>query len=121
VRIRTVKPALFASARVSGYTDSVFRTFVGLFCYADDEGRAEDDVDLIKAGVWPRVKRIGPATIERHLAEIAEPENGPLCRYEVDGLKLLHFINWREHQRVNRPTASKFPPCPIHESDGSNH
>ena len=120
-RIRTVKPALFTSARVSRYPDAVFRTFVGLFCYADDKGRGEDDTLLIKAEVWPRVRRVSAATIEKHLDIIAAPTDGPLCRYEVDGVKLLHFINWREHQRVNRPTPSRFPPCPTHGDSGSDH
>lgn len=117
-RIRTIKPALFSSRRVSVYPDAIFRTFAGLFCYADDYGRGEDDAELIKAEVYPRVKRVRPSTIEKHLAYIAAPEDGPLCRYEVAGHRLIHFVNWSEHQRVNRPTKSKFPPCPIHEEVG---
>lgn len=117
-RIRTIKPALYTSARVSAYPDAVFRTFTGLFCYVDDKGRGEDDVDLIKAEVWPRVKRMSPRKLAEHLTFIAEPTDGPLCRYEVSGLRLLHFINWTEHQRINRPSKSKFPPCPLHEEEG---
>lgn len=117
-RIRTIKPALFTSARVSAYPDAVFRTFTGLFCYVDDAGRGEDDELLVKAEVWPRVKRMSPAKIRTHLDELSAPKDGPLCRYKVAGQRYLHFVNWREHQRINRPTASKLPPCPIHDEEG---
>jgi len=118
VRIRTIKPALFSSRTVSNYPDAVFRTFTGLFCYADDYGRAEDDAELIKAGVWPRIKRITPARITEHLDYITSSEDPPICRYKVDGVPYFHFINWRDHQKVNRPSKALIPQCPIHEPEG---
>jgi hypothetical protein len=118
VRIRTVKPALFSSRTTSKYPDAVFRTFVGLFCYADDYGRAEDDTELIKAGVWPRVRRITPAKIADHLEVFTTGEDPPICRYSVNGVPYFHFLNWRDHQRVNRPSKPVIPPCPTHESEG---
>ena len=122
-RIRTVKPALFSSRTVSTYTDAEFRVFVGLFCYVDDDGRGEDDADLIKADVAPRIKRIGARAIDTHLDRFADKTRDPsgtppICRYTVDGLACFHFVNWHDHQRINRPTKSKLPPCPIHEPEG---
>jgi hypothetical protein len=121
-RIRTIKPSIFSSRSVSTYTDAQFRIFVGLFCYADDSGRGEDDVDLIKAELAPRIKRITTRQIEAHLAHFADksadPDNRPpICRYEVNGLRCFHFTTWA-HQRINRPTLSKLPPCPRHEPEG---
>jgi hypothetical protein len=40
--------------------------------------------------------------------------DGRVCRYEVDGRRLLHVINW-QHQKINRPTRSVLAPCPHHE------
>jgi hypothetical protein len=120
-RIRTIKPELFTSRTVSSYSDSLFRTFVGLFCYVDDKGRGEDDCDLIKAEIAPRIKSKTPRLIERHLAELAADADPPLCRYEVDGVRYLHLVNFAGpdgHQRINRPTPSKLPPCPKHEPEG---
>lgn len=123
-RIRTIKPALFSSRTVSGYSDALFRTFVGLFCYVDDKGRGEDDADLIKSEIAPRIKRKTPQLIERHLAELTADADPPLCRYEVDGVRYLHLLNFVKtdrhdgHQRINRPTKSKIPPCPKHEPEG---
>lgn len=115
-RIRTIKPAAFTSERNDSYTGDMFRTWVGLWCYADDKGRGRDDADLIKAEIWPRVKRMTAAKVRQHVDAIAAPD-GPLCRYEVDGKAYLHIVNWEEHQKVNRPTPSKLPPCPLHDED----
>lgn len=121
MRIRTVKPALFVSAVVSSWPDDVFRTFVGLYCYVDDHGRGEDDVDLVKAAVWPRVKRMTPAKIGGHLALMALP-GAPLCRYEANGTRMLHIVGWSDRggdyfQQINKPGKSLLPVCPKHEAD----
>ena len=116
-RIRTMKPALFTSRNTSAYTDAQFRTFAGLIVYCDDKGRGEDDVELIKAEIAPRIKR-SPGQIEAHLCHFASEKDPPLCRYEADGERYLHLLGFLDHQRINRPTKSKIPPCPIHEPEG---
>lgn len=119
-RIRTIKPELFTSRTVSTYSDALFRTFTGLFCYVDDKGRGEDDADLIKAEIAPRIKAKTPALIARHLTELARGDDAPLCRYEVDGVPYLHLVNFvqgAKHQRINRPTPSKIPGCPKHDPE----
>lgn len=116
-RIRTIKPEAFTSRETSAMSDAVFRTFVGLFCYVDDKGRGEDDADLIKADIAPRVKAKTPRVIENHLDLLAKGPDAPLCRYEVDGVPYLHLVNFKKHQRINRPTPSKIPACPRCEPD----
>jgi hypothetical protein len=39
----------------------------------------------------------------------------PLCRYEVNGRRFIHAVNWTKHQKINRPQESRIWPCPIHE------
>lgn len=120
-RIRTIKPELLTSRNVSTYSDALFRTFVGLFCYVDDKGRGENDPELIKAEIAPRIKSKTPKLIAGHVAELAKGVDPPLCCYEVAGVPYFHLVNFvagAKHQRINRPTPSKLPPCPIHEPDG---
>ncbi len=118
-RIRSVKPEMRRSLVVSGWPYAVRWTFVGLPGYLDDEGRGHDDTRLIKAELYPLDDDMTSRKLNHHLAQIAD--TGPLCRYEVDGKRYLHITTWAEHQRVNRPTPSRIPPCPIHEKDVSAH
>jgi hypothetical protein len=116
-RIRTIKPALFTSRTVNNWPVGVRWTFAGLFTFLDDKGRGLDEARLVKAEVYPLDDKMTPKKVEEHLDLIAK--EGPLCRYSVGGLRYMHIISWREHQRVNRPTPSKVPPCPNHEEEGS--
>lgn len=117
MRIRTIKPVLFTGRTASDWSDSVFRTFAGLLCYVDDKGRGEDDADLIKGAIAPRVKRISARTITANMDALADCET--LCRYVGDdGRHYFHLVNFRRDQRINRPTESVIQPCPIHEEEG---
>lgn len=118
-RIRSIKPEIRRSPTVCSWPYPVRWTFAGLPGYCDDEGRALDDVRLIKAELYPIDDDMTARKIEQHLIAIAT--NGPLCRYEVDGKKYLHLTSFGEHQRVNRPTPSRIPPCPIHENNMKPH
>lgn len=112
-RMRSIKPEMFRSATVTSWPRDVRWTFAGLLTYLDDDGRGLDDVRLIKAEIYPIDDSMSTRKISRHMDLISG--NGPLCRYEVDGRRYLHVTSWREHQRINRPTRSRIPPCPVHE------
>lgn len=120
MRIRTIKPEMFRSPTVTSWRPEVRWTFAGLFCYCDDEGRAPDDPSLVKADIWPRDRGVTEAKIDGWLDIIAATKGAdgtsPLCRYEVEGSRYLHLTK-PSHQKINRPSKSKFPHCPIHEPD----
>ena len=113
-RKRLISPEFFTSSAVNSLKIDAAMTFVGLWCYADDEGRAEDDVDLIKAAVWPRRREQSARRIEGHLDALHDA--GLLCRYEINGSRLIHLPSWSEHQKPSHPTPSRVAPCPIHEA-----
>jgi hypothetical protein len=118
-RIRSVKPDLRISRVVAAWPMPARYAFVLLWGYLDDFGRGIDDVRLIVADCFPLDRDVTERKMETWLTlyATASPEKpAPICRYVVAGQGYLHSVNWHEHQRVNRPTKSKLPPCPIHES-----
>lgn len=114
-RIRSIKPELRTSITVSAWPREVRYFFVLLWGYLDDYGRGVDDEMLIAADCFPRDRDITPEIVDEWLELIAD--SGPLCRYEVDGRRYLHAVNWSEHQKPAHPTRSKVPPCPDDEPD----
>lgn len=118
-RIRSVKPDLRISRVVASWPIPARYAWVLLWGYLDDYGRGIDDVRLIVADCFPLDRDVTERKMDGwlRLFATAQPEKpAPLCRYVVAGQGYLHAVNWREHQRVNRPTDSRIPPCPIHES-----
>lgn len=117
-RIRTIKPSIFSSLTVCEWPIPVRWTFAGLFTYMDDQGRGLDETRLIKSELYPLDDAMTIKKIDQHLALISE--TGPLCHYKAAGQSLIHIKSWKEHQRINRPTPSRYPACPTHENSGSD-
>lgn len=105
-RIRTIKPDFFTSLTIADLTPEQRLTFVGLWTHCDDEGRCVDDPRLIKAAVWPLDDR-NSVDVEIDLKALSE--SSLILRYTVNRKRYLAITNWFEHQRINRPTASKLP------------
>ncbi|MEU3020831.1 hypothetical protein ABZ635_25995 [Nocardiopsis sp. NPDC007018] len=105
-RIRTIKPDFFTSLTIADLTKEARLTFIGLWTHVDDEGRCVDDARLVKAAVWPLDDRTAK-DVDVDLWEISDA--GLVLRYAVDGKKFIAVSGWQEHQRINRPTPSKFP------------
>ena len=105
-RIRTIKPDFFTSLTIADLTQEARLTFIGLWTHVDDEGRCVDDARLVKAAVWPLDERTAK-DIDVDLWEISDA--GLVLRYTVGAKKFIAVTGWKEHQRINRPTPSKFP------------
>lgn len=117
-RIRTIKPEAFRSRTIKKLSFPARWTFEGLVVHADDEGRVKDDIDLIRADIYPlEMDEVSVKDVESHIQEMVDVEM--LCRYQVNGTWYLHFVNFKKHQRINRPSESHLPGCPYHEDDGS--
>lgn len=119
-RIRSVKPALRTSQVVASWPREVRYFFVLFWGYLDDEGRGLDVPKTIAGDCFPHDDDVTPAKVNRWLdlmakTKLVPDKEPPICRYEVAGRRLIHCVNWGEHQRPNRPTPSVIPHCPVHE------
>ncbi|MFE9432391.1 hypothetical protein ACFYNA_15535 [Streptomyces sp. NPDC006640] len=105
-RIRSIKPDFFTSLTVADLSYEQRLTFIGLWTHVDDEGRCVDDARLIKAAIWPLDDRTA-ADIEGDLGGLSE--SSLIIRYTLNRKRYLAVRGWAEHQKINRPTASKLP------------
>lgn len=82
--------------------------------YLDDYGRGQDNPKIIASSLFPLDDDIDGKVLEQWLNMFADA--GSLCRYEVDGKRLLHAPKWSDHQKPQHPGKAKIAPCPTHES-----
>ncbi|WP_369151524.1 hypothetical protein [Streptomyces sp. R17] len=114
-RIRTIKPEAFVSESLAAVTLTAERTFFGLLTQADDQGRHRDHAAIIAGQLWVLRPEHTPADVEKDLAQLAD--TGLICRYKgPDDKRYLHIVTWRQHQKINRPSASRLPACPHHDT-----
>ncbi|WP_189802533.1 hypothetical protein [Streptomyces tanashiensis] len=113
-RIRTIKPEAFASESLASVSLSAERTFFGLLTQADDQGRLRDQAAVIAGQLWSLRREHGPVEVEDDLTQLDGA--GLICRYEGgDGKRYLHIATFAKHQKINRPSGVRNPPCPHHD------
>jgi hypothetical protein len=106
-RIRSIKPAFFASRSVHALPFRARLTYIGAWTYVDDEGRGVDDARLVKAAVWPLDDNVAPSDVEEDLDMLARL--GFIRRYKAAGQTFFAVIEWKKHQSINRPRESIIP------------
>lgn len=112
-RIRGLKPDAFKDEDLSILPIEVRYFFMGLWCYADKQGRLEDRPKFLKAELFP----YDDVDVEGALAALANPtiperpEKTFIRRYKIDGRKYIDIPNFLKHQRPHHTEkASVIPP-----------
>ena len=107
-RIRTIKPEFWTSYVIGQLKPEARLLFLCLLNHVDDEGRMKDPFpERLKLLALPYDRHVG----EKHIAGYLEAmiRLGLVRIYVVDGRVYLWVAGFREHQRINRPTASVLP------------
>lgn len=107
-RIRTIKPAFFTSEAVAEWHPITRLVFMGLLVHAEDNGVGSANERLLASLIFPMDDReIAIEWTRRALDECSR--GGQIALYEAAGRRLYAVANWAEHQRIDRPSATRFP------------
>lgn len=105
-RIRTIKPEFWTSEKIVECSVNARLLFIGLWNFADDEGRMEDKPKRIKMQVFPG-DDFNSDDVAGMLQELSK--NDLIIRYSIDGKEIIQVKGW-DHQRIDKPNQSKLPP-----------
>lgn len=108
-RIRSIKPEFPQSESVGKLSRDARLCFIQLWTLADDSGRLRGSSRMLASLLYP-YDSDAPRLIDKWLTELVK-ENC-IVRYEVEGQHYIEVINWLSHQKIDHPSASKFPPPP---------
>jgi hypothetical protein len=120
-RIRSLKPETFQSETLANVSLEAERTFLGLSTQADDRGRFRWQPKTLNGVLWSERGNHQVAKFELELAELISEH--ALCRYVgCDGKIYGHLVRWDSHQKVDKPSPSRIPPCLEHQpQDGDKN
>lgn len=111
MRIRTIKPEFWRSDDIAALAIEDRLLFIGLWSYVDDSGVGEDKLAAICADLFAPDMEVDAqevfARVQRGLTELSV--RGLIIRYTVQGKRYLAIPTWKKHQRINRPSKSRFP------------
>lgn len=117
-RIRSIKPTFWSDEKIGLLPRDVRLTFLGLIsALADDHGRLVGNARIVKGTIYPYDDDITVADVEAHLTLLVGA--GRILRYRVAESDYIAIVNWRRHQRVDKPSPSLLPPPPESFDDGS--
>ena len=107
MRIRTVKPEFWVSESIGRLSREARLLFIGLWSFADDSGRSRGAFPAISGALFP----YDDDAIQLIPGWFAELEReGMVFRYKAeDGNTYYQLPNWLKHQKIEKPSASKFP------------
>jgi hypothetical protein len=108
-RIRTIKPEFPQSESMGRVSREARLLFILLWTHVDDSGRARASSRMLASLLYP-YDDDAKDLIDGWMAEL-EAE-GCLDRYVADGNQYLQVRNWLNHQKIDRPSASKIPAPP---------
>lgn len=106
MRIRTIKPEFWQSEKMSRVSREARLLFVGLWSMADDSGRTRAASRLLASTLYP-YDEDAPSLISGWLEELVGI--GCIRLYEVDACHYLDIPKWLDHQKIDKPSKSKFP------------
>ena len=103
-RIRTIKPEFWADETVGSWDPWTRLAYIALWNEADDEGRFRSSPAYLKGRIFPYDSDVDMASIINSLRA-----HGKLSEYSCNGQRYGVLTNFRTHQKINRPSASKLP------------
>lgn len=108
-RIRTIKPEFPQSESMGRVSRDARLTFIMLWTIADDSGRLRGNSRMLASLLFPY-----DDDARKHIdGWLKELENeGCITRYAVEGDTYLQVNGWANHQKIDKPSASKIPPPP---------
>jgi|GEM_PF-4436801 len=109
-RIRSIKPEFPQSESIGRMTRDARLCFIELWTIADDEGRLRGNTRMLASLLFP-YDDDAPGLIGSWLSEIER--EGCIVRYEGAGQHYIQVSNWAAHQKIDKPSPSKFPTPPV--------
>ena len=109
-RIRCIKPEFPQSQSMGEVSRDARLLFVELWTLCDDHGKARASPRMLASLLFP-YDDDAPGLIEGWLGELEG--QGCVERYESAGTHYLRVVNWTRHQKIDRPSQSRFPDPPL--------
>lgn len=106
-RIRTIKPEFPQSESMGRISREARLCFIMLWTIADDSGRLRGSSRMLASLLFP-YDDDAPTLMDGWLDEL--DGEGCLRRYSSDGATYIEIAKWLSHQKIDKPSPSKFPP-----------
>jgi hypothetical protein len=109
-RSRILKPEFWSDEKLALVSREARLTFAGLWTCSDDYGVTKGHPAWLKAQIFPYDVDL---PLEEFGVWLADLERiGVIYPFTADGESFFYIRNFSDHQKVDRPSKMRNPPCP---------
>ena len=109
-RSRILKPEFWSDEKLAAVSREARLTFAGLWTCSDDYGVTKGHPAWLKAQIFPYDVDLSLDEFGGWLADLERI--GVIGPFQADGESFFYIRNFSDHQRVDRPSKMRNPPCP---------
>jgi len=109
-RSRILKPEFWSDEKLALVPREARLTFAGLWTCSDDYGVTKGHPAWLKAQIFPYDVDLTLADFQKWLADLERI--GVIDPFTADGESFFFIRNFADHQKVDRPSKMRNPPCP---------
>jgi hypothetical protein len=111
-RSRILKPEFWSDEKLAQVSREARLTFAGLWTCSDDYGVTKGHPAWLKAQIFPYDTDLTLTQFQQWLSDLELI--GVIDPFAADGESFFYIRNFSEHQKVDRPSKMRNPPCPRH-------
>jgi hypothetical protein len=109
-RSRILKPEFWSDEKLAMVPREARLTFAGLWTCSDDYGVTKGHPAWLKAQIFPYDVDLPLTEFQKWLGDLERI--GVIDPFTADGESFFHIRNFSDHQKVDRPSKMRNPPCP---------
>ena len=117
-RKRMVSPEFYTDEKILELPIPARLMFIGIWNHANDEGILKNSPKQLKVQIYPADEDMTITLIKQYL-DLMISLKLLTKGTNIDNTELLKVTNWSDHQKINRPTLSKYVFTPLQLSEGS--
>ncbi len=109
-RSRILKPEFWSDEKLALVPREARLTFAGLWTCSDDYGVTKGHPAWLKAQIFPYDVDLPLTEFQKWLGDLERI--GVIDPFTADGESFFYIRNFSDHQKVDRPSKMRNPPCP---------
>ena len=113
-----VSPEFYTDEKILELPIPARLMFIGIWNHANDEGILKNSSKQLKMQIYPADEDMTLSLIKQYL-DLMVSLKLLTKGTNIDGTDLLKVTNWTDHQKINRPTLSKYVFTPLQLSEDS--
>jgi hypothetical protein len=118
-RKRMIDPSIWQDEGMAELTPRQQLLYIGLISNADDDGRLKGSESALRLALPTLYAGVGLPDIATDLNAVLAAF-GQLIRYQAGGRTYLAFLNYRDWQKIDKPSPSRLPAPPDQREDSGN-